>query len=64
MSLGLSHRRVLLILYATCTLFGLAGLALVIAPSWGLALACVGLIAAQYGLMWRIRRLRQWPAKP
>ncbi|MCU0475497.1 MAG: undecaprenyl/decaprenyl-phosphate alpha-N-acetylglucosaminyl 1-phosphate transferase [Anaerolineae bacterium] len=64
MSLGLSHRRVLLILYATCTLFGLAGLTLVIAPSWGLALACVGLIAAQYGLMWRIRRLRQWPTKP
>jgi len=56
MSLGLSHRTVLFILYATCGLFGLAGLALSIAPSWPLTLLCVALIAAQYLLAWKIRK--------
>ncbi len=59
MSLGLSHRKVLFILYVTCALFGLAGLALSITASWPLALACVGLIAAQYFLAWKIRKNHQ-----
>jgi len=59
MSLGLSHRKVLFILYATCGLFGLAGLALSISPSWPLALACAALIAAQYRLAWKIRKTYQ-----
>lgn len=55
MSLGLSHRWVLLILYANCTLFGLAGLALALTASLPLALLCIALIAAQYALAWKIR---------
>jgi UDP-GlcNAc:undecaprenyl-phosphate GlcNAc-1-phosphate transferase len=56
MSLGLSHRKVLFILYATCALFGLTGLALSISPSWPLAVLCVVLIASQYVLAWKIRK--------
>lgn len=56
MSLGLSHRKVLFILYGTCALFGLAGLALTMNSSWLLTGLCIVLIAAQYILAWRIRK--------
>jgi UDP-GlcNAc:undecaprenyl-phosphate GlcNAc-1-phosphate transferase len=59
MSLGLSHRKVLFILYACCGLFGMAGLALANQPSWPLALALMALIAAQYWLAWKIRKTHQ-----
>lgn len=56
MSLGLSHRMVLFILYSSCALFGLAGLALSINPSWPLALLCIALIAMQYVFAWKVRK--------
>ncbi|MBK9125431.1 MAG: undecaprenyl/decaprenyl-phosphate alpha-N-acetylglucosaminyl 1-phosphate transferase [Chloroflexi bacterium] len=55
MSLGLSSRRVLLILYGLCVLFGAGALALSWAPSWPVALVLIALIVLLYVVAAQIR---------
>lgn len=58
MSLGLTQRQTLFVLYAGCVFFGMCGLALSLTDpktTWGHALALVVMIAVLYALMIRIR---------
>ena len=55
MSLGLSHRKVLFILYTMCVFFGAAGLALSWLASWPLALTLAALVALLYVVAAKIR---------
>lgn len=64
MSLGLSQRQTLFVLYGGCLFFGAAGLALSVTTStlaWVNAAALIVGVAALYGLMIRIRQKYQKP---
>lgn len=59
MSVGLSHRRVLFILYATCIFFGAGALALSWIPSWPLAGVLAALVGLLYIVMVKLRLKHQ-----
>lgn len=66
MSLGLTQRQTLFVLYSGCVFFGLCGLALSLtdpAETWGAALLLVVGVAALYGLMILIRQQYQQGAR-